>query len=155
MIKTLIQRSYKIASDWNLFEQDMKRLKQTLINNGYSNSQFDKVCSDFVDSINNNNENNTPENSNVHEIFYQNQMSDTYKIDEKVIKTILKNNVKCNNENDKLKLIIYYKNKKTASLVMKNNQNPVTDTLKRSNIVYQFDCNLGDCRLQSPLTSYI
>ena len=110
-----MQRCYKIASDWNLFEKDMKRLKQTLINNGYSNSQFDGICSQFVDNINSNT-GTTQENSNIHQFFHQNQMSSAYKTDEKVIKTILKNNVKCKNDDDKLKLIIFYKNMKTASL---------------------------------------
>ena len=36
-------------------------------------------------------------------------MSNSYKIDEKILKIIIKQNTNCTNENDKLKLNIYSK----------------------------------------------
>ena len=155
MIRTLIQRSYKISSDWTLFEQDIKRLKQTLVNNGYSNSMFDQICNKFLENVNNTSTQIIQDNSEVHTIFYKNQMSNAYKTDEKVLKAILKNNIKCTNDSDKLKVVIYYKNKKTSSLVMRNNLNPVNDDLKQSNVIYEYTCKNGDCGLQSSISSYI
>ena len=57
-------------------------------------------------------------------------MSNSYKIEKKIFKTIIKQNTKCTNENDKLKLNIYYKNKKIANLLMKNN--PSTEELQKT-----------------------
>jgi hypothetical protein len=50
-------------------------------------------------------------------------MNDQYKKDENIIKQ----NVKPNDINDELDIIIYYKNMKTKSLIMKNNLTQPTD----------------------------
>ena len=54
-------------------------------------------------------------------IFYKNQMSNSYKTDERILKEIVVRNVSCVNNNDELKLKIYYKNKRVNELVMNNN----------------------------------
>ena len=41
-------------------------------------------------------------------------MSPSYKIDEKISENIVKNNTLCTDDNDKLELVIYYKNKITS-----------------------------------------
>ena len=43
-------------------------------------------------------------------------MTSSYKIDEKVLKNIIKQNIKCTNENESIKLNIYYKNMKVSNL---------------------------------------
>ena len=65
-----------------------------------------------------------------------------------VIKNIIKKNVKCAQEDQKLNLIIYYQNKKTRTLVMKNNMSCSREKLKCTNVVYQFICPHEDCRLR-------
>ena len=72
-------------------------------------------------------------------------MSTQYKTDEKVLKNILKKNIKCNNDSDRIQLHIYYQNKKTRQLVMTNNP-IVTKPSNRTNVVYQFSCPHEDCR---------
>ena len=57
-------------------------------------------------------------------LFYKSQYHTNYKRDEKAIKEIIKENIKPTSEEQKVKLIIYYKNRKTASLIMKNNPAP-------------------------------
>ena len=86
-------------------------------------------------------------------IYYRNQYSNAYKTDERILKQIIRNNVQCINPNHKLKLIIYYKSSLTTSLVMKNDQSPPTSDLQKTNLVYEYICDIGDCeRLQN---SYI
>ena len=51
-------------------------------------------------------------------------MHSNYKIDENVLKEMVSNNTICTNPNDRLKSIIYYKNKKSSNLVIKNNMSP-------------------------------
>ena len=47
-------------------------------------------------------------------------MSSAYKIDERVLKTILARNIATNSSDTKLNLFIYYKNKKATNLILKN-----------------------------------
>ena len=49
--------------------------------------------------------------------------------------------IKCTNENESIKLNIYYKNRKVSNLVMKNSPN--TTKLQRTNILYKYECNVG------------
>ena len=72
-------------------------------------------------------------------------MSSAYKEDEKALKSIISRNVKPTDPNTSLNLIIYYKSRKTASLVMKNSCLPPTDELQEINVVYQHTCTTGDC----------
>ena len=53
-------------------------------------------------------------------IHYKNQMHTKYLKEERILKNILKNNVKSKDETKKIKLNIYYKNlKKTTNLILK------------------------------------
>ena len=54
-------------------------------------------------------------------LYYENQMNNQYKKDEKIMKDIIRKNVKPANESDKMELIIHYRNIKTKDFIMKNN----------------------------------
>ena len=43
-----IRRAYKIYSSHELFEKQLKRFKQILINNGYTNTEFDQEVDRFL-----------------------------------------------------------------------------------------------------------
>ena len=70
-------------------------------------------------------ENISYKNSISYEIFYENQMNNGYKIDEAVLKKIIRDNVKVADPSTNLKLFIFYKSPKTRHLVMRNNLSPV------------------------------
>ena len=119
MIRGVINRTHKISSSIEIFNAECNKLKQLIINNSYCHTLYDSTIKKYIQQ----NESQTreiPGESNTYELFYRNQMSDSYKIDEKILKAIIKQNTKCINENDKLKLNIYYKNEKIANLLMKN-----------------------------------
>ena len=142
MIRGLIDRAHKISSSIEIFNVECNKLKQLLINNGYSNSLFDCVLKKYVQQK----QSQPQETSNqTHDLFYRNQMTSRFKIDEKVLKNIIKQNIKCTNENESIKLNIYYKNRKVSNLVMKNSPNTIK--LQRTNILYE--CNVGDCEPQA------
>ena len=61
----------------------------------------------------------------------------------KVLKKIVRDNVKP--QNCKLNLIIYYKSRKTSSLVIRNNCLPRQRPLARTHLVYQFVCPIDGC----------
>ena len=73
-------------------------------------------------------------------------MSTAYKVDERVVRNIVDNNVTCVG-NNKVQLITYYKTKKVSNYIMKNSPNE-QNHLKHANVIYQFKCPNADCRLR-------
>ena len=78
-------------------------------------------------------------------VFYRNTMTSAWKKDEQAIRSIVRRNCKTTNEEQQLKVQVYYKSPKTSSLVMQNNLSRNTSTLKQTNVVYRFQCKAGDC----------
>ena len=106
-----------------------------------------------IQSISGSDRGQTPsDHRGVCEIFYLNQFSDNYKIDENALRKIIKNHV-CQIET-KIKLSIYYKSRKISNLIMKNNlsENRISHG-DRSHVIYEFTCSLGEC--MSTKNSYI
>ena len=56
------------------------------------------------------------------------------------------------NNEDNIIFTIYYKNRKTSSLLLKNNTCPKPEGVRESHIVYKFTCPEGDC---TPLGTYV
>ena len=97
----------------------------------------------------------SPENHNSEEpttdptkLYYRSQMSSQYKQEEKNLQDIIKNNIKPVN-NQKIELMIYYKNKKLSNLLIRNN--PHKDS-EENHVVYQYKCPSGECE---PPQTYI
>ena len=75
-------------------------------------------------------------------------MHNNYKLEERIIKNIIMKNTKCIDENEKLQIIFYYRNRKTANLVIKNSQTTQVDPLKTTNVIYKYTCNLMTSQLE-------
>ena len=144
VIKSYIRRAHKNCSNWMIFHQEVEKFKQILVNNGYKNIWIDTELRNFLDKINNNVDNT---NKEIIKVFYKNQMNTAYKTDEKVLKDIIKRNVRCIKDNDELQLVIYYKNPKVNNLLMKNNPNKDRSPLKSTNVIYEYSCPKEDCTL--------
>lgn len=80
-------------------------------------------------------------------------MNSSYKVDEKVLKKIIKDNVQCKNENHKINLVIYYNNLKTMNMVMRNNLTLNKRELSQSNIIYEFKCPKDECIRQQNINN--
>ena len=106
-----------ISSSWSNFHHSIQNLKQALINNGYTNRLFDSVLSKYLNTVS---QTKSHEQTVSHHVYYRNQFSNAYKTDERVLKHIIRSNTEYKNPQEKLKLIIYYKNPTTTSLIMKN-----------------------------------
>ena len=91
VINSFIRRAYKNCSSWELFDKEIKRVKQILINNGYSNGQLDNMLAKFLIKQLNPLE---KKNESVLQLFYNNQMNSGYKVDERIMKEIVANNIK-------------------------------------------------------------
>ena len=138
VITNYLNRAFKVSQTWQDFHTETLRIKQILINNNYSNKTVDAHIKKFVST-----KVSPQTNGRKHilvPIFYHNQTHSNYKIDERVLSNIIRNNTKCLDNNNKLKLIFYYRNKKTQNLVMKNNMASVPSELHQTNVVYKFHC---------------
>ena len=123
VINSYINRAYKISSSWQDFDTELNHVRQTLINNNYPNSVVDKHINKF---LNNMTSPSNPNNKfNAINIYYKSQMHSNYKIDERMIKSIILENTKPIAPDNKIKPIIYYSNRKTCNLVMRNDTNPI------------------------------
>ena len=68
-----------------------------------------------------------------------------YKKDETALKEIINNNVSVTDPESKLNPIIYYRNKKTAQMIMKNSPRTDSDPLKKHGVAYQILCPANGC----------
>ena len=145
VIRSFVRRAIRTSSSHEKMHAEFVRLKQLLVNNGYSNHDVD---SEIKRQLDNKYTDKTSEQTQTvtHHLYYRNHMNSQYETDEKILKSILKRNIKCK-ENHSINLHIYYQNTKTKNLVMCNN--PVeTKWLMRTNVVYQFQCPDEGCRLR-------
>ena len=121
----------------------MEYIRQVVVNNGYSNSNFDEIVNRQLNRyITNSNELSTSTDIIVN---YEGIYTQSYKKDEKVIKDIVMHNCRATNPNTNLKLRIYYKNPKTSSLVIKNNLSASGSTMAMVDVIYKYACTTGDC----------
>ena len=123
-----------------------------LTNNGYRTSDIDREIETALNDLMTNRE-SKKQHGHTLVLYYKNQMTSAHKLDERVIKDIVKKHVTPTDQYH-LKLLIYYKNKKTANMIMRNNQHQESD-LKCTNVVYEFICPHEDCKPPSPKSSYI
>ena len=81
VIAGAIRRAYTIYSYQNLFNKEIKNMKRILINNCYTNTEFDNELKTFLLQ-----KYSPPTNNNINniKIYYKNQMTPSYKIDEKI-----------------------------------------------------------------------
>ena len=147
VIISYVKRAWTTCSTHEYFNAEISRVKQVLVNNGYTNTLIDRIIKNFMDKA------TIPTPQNTHNatttekvrLFYKNQMNSAYKIDEKVLKKIINDNVKCKGENSKLQMIIYYNNMKTKNMVMKNNMSGKKRELSQTNVIYEFTCPQNEC----------
>ena len=151
VVNNMLHRGYKISSSPESFRTETERLKQIFANNNYPMKMIDTCINNFLNKNTDQRINEEPKTKLT--IYLENQMNNQYLKDEKVIKDIIKTNVKPTESNEELELIIYYKNLKTKNLIMKNDMTRTSDILSKSWTVYKYSCPREDCELPNP--SYI
>lgn len=150
VIKTLLHRAYKISSDWITFHKEVMRIQQLLTNNNYPMEVIEKEVKKFMDRKQNSQCNNNL-NTNKIELFYRNQMSSSYKHEEKQLRKIIKENVNPVAPSTQVQLRIYYRNRKLSNLFIKNS--PRNDS-SDFNVVYQYTCPSEQCQLAHTYIGY-
>ena len=143
VIKSFLHRAYMVSSTWEVFNVELKRIKQTLVNNNFPLSIIDKTIKEFLDKKNEKNK-VAVENKQDVKLFFKAQMTQNYVQREDQLKAIIKNNTKAT-ENMKIKFHIYYKNRKLKNLLLKNNPKERPTELETSHVVYQYTCPYPSC----------
>jgi hypothetical protein len=151
VIFSLINRAYKVSSNQQALDNEIKRLKQLFTNNNYPMKFVNEQISKFLNKKTKSPQENTT-TTNV-PLFYMNQMNANHAIDERVLNNIIQDKVKCTTPNEKLSINIYYKTPTMKDLLIRNNVATPRDALKMSNVVYRFKCPVEGCTLPNP--SYI
>ena len=144
VIKCYLSRAFKITRNSSDFNKELQYIKQMLVNNNYPNSRIDSLTREFLRK-----KKVSPTNAQVDEpkpisIYYNNQMHKNYKTEERVLREIINNNVTC--LENKLNLIFYYKNQKSCNLVMKNNMADKVSSMRSTNVIYDFECPVPNCK---------
>ena len=153
VLTNFLKRAYKVSSNWTLFNVECARIKQIMVNNGYSNSFVDENIKRFINRVKQDETETQPNTGQCKKLFYCNQYSSNYKDDERVLKKLITNNVKTVKAEDRLKFVIFYQNRKTRDLVMKNNTAKVR-TLAKTNLIYEFTCPINEC-IRAGKTKYV
>jgi hypothetical protein len=145
VLRAFISRAFKTCTNENDLSVELNNCKQLLVNNGYSNKAIDREIT-YHRTSRLASHSYVENNENLQRIFYRNQMSEAYKIDERVIREMINRNVTLCNHSE-LKLCIYYKNSKIKNLIMSNNLAKKTAVLQQSNVIYKYSCKQEDCEL--------
>ena len=120
-----------------------------LINNNFPNAKVDAEIRKFIGkkrAANTQASDSPVENAPSDEditLFYRNQMTKEYKRDESNLRRVIRNSVKATDDTKRIKLIIYYRNKKLRNLIIRNNPNKPTEDF---NVVYKYECNERSCK---------
>ena len=148
VINAYIRRALTHCSTWAATTKEIDDATQVLVNNGFSNREIMLQIRKTIDKwyLDDNTATLDVDRSQENiKLFYRNYWHIDYKKDEKALRNIISSHVKPINVNDKISLVIYYKNKKTSNLILKNSPSLPTNTLKRNNVVYLFRCPIVRC----------
>ena len=138
VITNYLHRAFKVSNTWSDFHNEINHIKQMLINNNYPNYLVDDEIKRFLDKKLANNPSNQA-NKTPLKIYYSNQMHNNYKIEERTIKSIIKDNITCNEDYD-LNIIFYYKNMRSSNLIIKNAPHSPSNDSEKHNLIYCFKC---------------
>ena len=138
MIKTLLSRAKLLSSSQNIFLNELKNIKQTLINNGFLNYIVDTEIKHFINKTEQHNIDNTLNHKQSINLYYKNQFHSNYKIDEHILKNLIQKNVLPTDPTKKVTFIIYYNKFKTSNLIISNNTSSSTKLLDRTNACWSY-----------------
>ena len=145
-INSYIRRALTHCSTWPSATNEIEDATQMLVNNGYSNKEISSQVRKTIDRWYQENDQEAPPNNQQEiKVFYKNFFHQNYKKDENALRELISNNVKPCHDNVKVNLVIYYKNRKSCNLMLKNNPSPPPETMKRCNVVYHFKCPIMNC----------
>ena len=146
VIDTYIRRALTHCSSWATTTEEIERVSQVLVNNGFSNREISTVVRKAIDKWYQEppNQDKNQDKKQI-KLFYRGFYHLDYKKDEAALRNIIDNNVHTTNDDTSINLCIYYKNMKTSQLLMRNNPAPRKEDLKQHGVIYSFSCQERGC----------
>ena len=144
-ISAYVRRALTHCSSWTSVHKELERVTQVLVNNGYSNKEISNAITRHLDRWYNPQEPSTSPIGQRIKLYYRAYMNTQYRQDEHALRKIITECVKTTDPDDRLDLTIYYQNKKTHNLILKNAPKSDTPEIQRSHLVYQYKCSTGNC----------
>ena len=144
-ISAYIRRALTHCSTWTQVNEEIERVSQVLVNNGFANDNIQSVTRKIINKWYENSNETQQQQPETIKLYYRAIFSSAYKEDERILKQIVKRNIKPTDAENKVNLIIYYKSKTTRSLLMRNSPQQETDALQRSHVVYRYTCKRENC----------
>ena len=89
MISSYINRANKTTKTWTNFDQEIQYIKQTLVNNDYSNKTIDEYIKKFL--ANKHKAKNKKINTTHLDLYYKSQYHEKYNTNECTMKEIIIN----------------------------------------------------------------
>ena len=133
MINSYARRALTHCSTWNEVHRELDFVTQQLVDNGYSNRDIQCVIKKTLDQwYNHENRPDDGRQKKKIKLYYRNFMHSNYKRDEAVLREIINNNVSATDPDSVVNLIIFYRNRKTSQLIMKNSPPADSDPLKKT-----------------------
>lgn len=154
VIKTLLHRAYTISSTWHDVHQEIVRIKQLLTDNNYPMQTIDREINRFITSKIDSPLTPDPPPPPDTRLYFEHQMTSNYKNEEKSLHNIIDKHIKPTNPSAKVKLIIYYRNRKLRNLFIKNKPNIAIDPALKHHVVYQYTCDKGGCNSNNKYIGY-
>lgn len=140
IIKTLVFRAHRTCSNWNLFDLEMKRITQNLINNNFPQYIIEKTINTTLSKLYNSS--NPEDNTNSIPIYVRSNNAKTMKTDAKQLQHIIEKTT-ISKSTKKIKISMYYKPQKLESLF---STRPKCADLSKSNVVYLYQCPEDGCQ---------
>lgn len=91
IVKTLIHRAYNLCSSWEVFDLEVKRIKQNLVNCDHPISQIDKLINKTIDNLYL--KSNKQQNENRIKFYFKTENPVNFNKEEKCLKNILKTHI--------------------------------------------------------------
>ena len=149
VIRSFVHRALTHCATWEKVNAELTRIRQVLVNNGYSNREVDAEIKAQMDSFHDNKLRDKKDKINI---YYRSQMNSEYKLEDRVIRDIITSNVECTDPNKHLNIVIYYNTTKTSGIILQNNMHAKhlrkrqNGHLQRTNVIYQYNCPEVGCR---------
>ena len=145
VVKAYTDRALSHTSTWKQMHEEMERFTQTLVDNGFSNKMVEQQIQNSLRRWYNTPIQEKPQGQGrILKLYYQAHMTSAYKDNERRLRKIIDEDVKPIQPDDQIRFTIYYKNRKTSNLVLKNSPAREENPMKEHHLVYHYRCqNLG------------
>ena len=140
------KRAFTHTTSWEQMHRELERVRQMLTNNGFQDGLIVDVIAKVLEKHIVPNQNNNLTDSKRVILSHCMTYGSMFEQESAAIRRIVKRGVTPVDSHGEFTLRIYCRSDLTSSLVMKNNNAPKPTLENETNVVYRFECTVGNCR---------